>query len=239
MKKFLAVLLAVVCVAAMSITVFAAQYEEEAELVAIVALKPEDDSAENTSYKYIFKVSGDPQAWIDAGKNAYEMWWGVGPKQEDPLDCSKCKDGWSEKGQWISEEGFATMTVTKFNPADMNAGEEYAAAKAGNMIGYICELTAISYVEKGGINPEKDDHIVDAFARHPVGIKANCTIEKSGFATGEFDGVVLPLIAEESFSFADLKEDTPVTPPATGDTLVAVVALIVASAAGVVLVKKH
>ena len=218
MKKILAILIAVVCVAAMCIPTFAAQHEEVAEIVAVVALKPADDAAENCVYKYYFKVEGDPQAWIDAGKNAYEMWWGVGAKNaEDPSDCSACHADWPALS-WAAEDGFAVMTVDKFNPAEMNAGEEYAAAKAGNLIGYACELT--------DMGPEKDGFIIDKNDRHKVGLKSNIDITKTQYSQGTYDGIVLPVTAEEDYNKVEAVELAKVIVEAPDDTGYSVVKFV-------------
>ncbi len=238
MKKIISSVLAVLMMlslcAACMINV-AADEEPKYELKAVVTMKPDDDTADYAKTRFIFNITkadltelgGDPENVSDYG---YEIAWGI--NVDDGAWEGGDHWGADHPSMWLFDEKGDLCLEVSFDTASQNAGEQYAASKAGKMKGMMRNFQGDDASEAN--KPKIDKVLYDANSRpaHPD-LKANTQIDGKA-------ACVLTIQASEDY-YAEGGSDTPTPPPQTADFTAAIVAVAVLALGATVVVskKKH
>ncbi len=185
MKKLLSVLLAIMMlVSVFTVSAITASADEEKQytMSAIVMLCPysADDDFCNTRFIFNWTEADNPE--IPEG---FEAWWGIGAGD----DYTGYIAEWNIPGEWHWDENGNMCIDVYFNLPYLTAGEEYAAAKNGELKGYICDLG------NGGEFIHDDINRTSVFDLVP-----NCVMTENQYGSGlNNNAIVLPIQDAESY----------------------------------------
>ena len=196
MKKLISILLSVmmlVSLLAVSTLSVSADEEKQFTMSAVVMMHPEDPYDDYCVTRFVFNWTEADNAAIPEG---FEAWWGTG-LVSDSYEYYTAQ--WDIPGVWHwDEKGNMTMDVY-FDLPYMDAGEEYEAAKKGELQGYVCDLG------NGG------EFVHDDFARSSVfDLVPNFTMTENQYGTGLNNNAVVLVIQDEE-TYYGTHYDAPAT----------------------------
>ena len=203
MKKLISILLSammLVSLLAVSTLPVAADEEKQYTMSAIVMLYPEDPYDDYCITRFIFNWTEADNAAIPEG---FEAWWGTGAVS-DSFEYYTAQWFGDEEWKW-DEKGNMSIDVC-FDLPYMDAGEEYNAAKKGELQGYICDLG------NGGEFVHDDNGRSSVFDLVP-----NFTMTENQYRSGlNNNAIVLTIQDEETYygtEHAEITDPAPVTKP--------------------------
>ena len=201
MKKLISILLSVmmlVSLLAVSTLSVSADEAKEYTMSAIVMLYPDDPYDDYCVTRFIFNWTKDDTTEIPEG---FEAWWGTGTVS-DSFEYYTAQWFGGEPWHW-DEKGNMCLDVG-FDLPYMDAGEEYEAAKKGELQGYICDLG------HGG------DYVHDDFARSSVfDLVPNFTMTENQYGTGLNNNAIVLTIQDEDTYYGTEHAPVETEPPVT------------------------
>lgn len=202
MKKLISILLAVMTLVSLlafsTVPVAADEEAKEYTMSAIVMMYPDDPYDDYCVTRFIFNWTEADNSDIPTG---FEAWWGTG-SVSDSFEYYTAV--WDIPGEWHwDEKGNMCMDVY-FDLPYMDAGEEYEAAKRGELQGYICDLG------NGG------EYVHDDFGRESVfDLVPNFTMTSNQYKTGISNNAVVLVIQDEDTYYGTTHEPAATEPPVT------------------------
>ncbi|MCQ2425288.1 MAG: hypothetical protein MJ070_04010 [Lachnospiraceae bacterium] len=202
MKKLISILLAVMTLVSLlafsTVPVAADEEAKEYTMSAIVMMYPDDPYDDYCVTRFIFNWTEADNSDIPTG---FEAWWGTG-SVSDSFEYYTAV--WDIPGEWHwDEKGNMCMDVY-FDLPYMDAGEEYEAAKRGELQGYICDLG------NGG------EYVHDDFGRESVfDLVPNFTMTENQYKVGISNNAVVLVIQDEDTYYGTSHEPAATEPPVT------------------------
>ena len=201
MKKLISILLSVmmlVSLLAVSTLSVSADEAKEYTMSAIVMMYPDDPYDDYCKTRFIFNWTEADNAAIPEG---FEAWWGTGSVSDS---FAYYTAQWDTPNEWHWDEKGNMCLEVSFDLPYMDAGEEYTAAKKGELQGYICDLG------NGGEYVHDDNDRSSVFDLVP-----NFTMTENQYGSGlNNNAIVLTIQDEESYygtEHAPLETEPPVT----------------------------